>query len=219
MIVGSYHDASGDLQGFLLSEGIYTTLHFNGTTSPTTIPFGINNSGQIVGGYGSHGFLRSNQGIYTTLDFPGYGTYLTGINDSGQIVGVLPLYNEFNVYPEQGFLLSGGNYLTLDIPGATTSYAAGINDSGQIVGTAGTDNGAFHSFIGSPETIAATTTTIRSGPSPVKLRPDDDFQRPGGQLQPKQHGGADRQRAVLRRWPELRRARTAERPRRGAHDR
>jgi hypothetical protein len=156
-VVGEYKDTSGTEQGFLLSGGNYTTLHFAGTTS--TIPMGINNSGQIVGAYGivsQLGFLLS-AGIYTS-----YPTFLTGINDSGQIIGVFPNVNGF----EQGFLLSGGNYLMLDIPGAIQSYAAGINDSGQIVGNSGNDINVFDSFLGSPETLAATTTTIRSGPSP-----------------------------------------------------
>jgi hypothetical protein len=52
----------------------------------------------------------------------------SGINDSGQIVGYYPpMY-------VHGFLDTGGNFTTIDIPGATGTSAQGINDSGEIVG-------------------------------------------------------------------------------------
>jgi probable HAF family extracellular repeat protein len=68
----------------------------------TTMPWGINNKGQVVGYYNkevidpktnrrgleSHGFLWKD-GIYTTLDVPdSVDTWPRGINDSGEIVGV-----------------------------------------------------------------------------------------------------------------------------------
>ena len=67
----------------------FTTLDVPGSTD--TWASGINDSGQIVGGYfgadGTHGFLL-DQGSYTTLDVPGARyTWATGINASGQIVG------------------------------------------------------------------------------------------------------------------------------------
>jgi uncharacterized membrane protein len=57
-----------------------------------TYAWGINNSGQIVGGYSAggrgHGFLLDVDGSYTTLDVPGAtSTDAYGINDAGQIVG------------------------------------------------------------------------------------------------------------------------------------
>jgi uncharacterized membrane protein len=63
-----------------------------------TIPYGINNRGQIVGttvsdpaGTTGHGFLLANgvKGPFTSIDFPGAPTTLAfGINNLGQIVGV-----------------------------------------------------------------------------------------------------------------------------------
>jgi probable HAF family extracellular repeat protein len=100
--VGSYRDGFGDGYGFLLDNGSYSPLDV-----PLIPPFfqdnftgasGINDSGQIVGGFvtgghrTTHGFLF-DQGSYTTLDVPGAtdgyagGTSPGGINDSGQIVG------------------------------------------------------------------------------------------------------------------------------------
>jgi probable HAF family extracellular repeat protein len=106
---------------------VYTTLDVPGGFN--TQPFGINDTGQIVGSYGStpgsfssHGFLLSG-GNYKTLDVPGAAyTVANGINNAGQIVGG---------YSGGSFLLSGGSYTSLGVPGK----ASGINDAGQIVGT------------------------------------------------------------------------------------
>src|SRR5205814_1689757 len=50
---------------------------------------------------------------FTTIDVPGSnGTDAYGINDSDQIVGV------FNASGTHGFLLSGGVYTAIDVPGA-----------------------------------------------------------------------------------------------------
>jgi probable HAF family extracellular repeat protein len=89
---------------------------------------GINDLGQIVGDYDSHGFLYSG-GTYITLDDPlakGF-TSAYDINNLGQIVG---FYS--NLSGQHGFLNSGGTYITLDDPlaGAGGTVATGINDSG-----------------------------------------------------------------------------------------
>ena len=71
--------------------------------SVTTNAFGINNQGQIVGGYDGHGFLLS-RGTFTTIDVPNsQGTGANRINDRGQIVGN---YGDVSGRP-LGFLLSG----------------------------------------------------------------------------------------------------------------
>jgi probable HAF family extracellular repeat protein len=46
-----------------------------------------------------------------------------------------------------GFLLSGGTYTTLDVPGVTFTAATGINDAGQIVGSYIAADGNFHGFL------------------------------------------------------------------------
>jgi hypothetical protein len=61
------------------------------------------------------------------------GTTANGINDVGQIVG---RFEDIPPGPPGsfGFLYSGGNFTTLDLPGTETT-ANGINDVGQIVGS------------------------------------------------------------------------------------
>jgi probable HAF family extracellular repeat protein len=69
---------------------LFTTIDIPGATGGTT-GYGINDSGQIVGGYsdstGNHGFVYT-AGSITTIAVPGpFSTSANGINDSGQIVG------------------------------------------------------------------------------------------------------------------------------------
>ena len=57
-----------------------------------------------------------------------------GINDAGQIVGEFRTGGPTG--PTHGFLLSGGAYTQLDVPGTLSGTSAyGINASGQIVGS------------------------------------------------------------------------------------
>jgi probable HAF family extracellular repeat protein len=74
--------------------------------------------------------------LFTDIDVPGslpgstgFSTNL-GINNLGQIVGT---YND-NQGHSDGFLYSGGKYVTIDAPGATDTYLYGINDAGHILG-------------------------------------------------------------------------------------
>src|SRR5437773_774333 len=91
---------------------------------------GINDRGQIVGGYSIgggllvHGFVLDH-GTFTTIDVPGANfTQAGGINDRGQIVGG---YHDA-VGREHGFLLDHGTltFTTIDVPGAFGTIALGI---------------------------------------------------------------------------------------------
>jgi probable HAF family extracellular repeat protein len=71
-------------------RGKFTRIDFPGAS--LTVASGINNRGQVVGGYldaegRPHGFLW-DKGRFTTIDVPGApNTVAFGINDRGQIVG------------------------------------------------------------------------------------------------------------------------------------
>jgi hypothetical protein len=72
----------------ILNATPYTFTIIDPFGSDVTGPSGINNSGQIVGTYGTnplYGYLFSG-GVFTTIEFPG-STYTgaSNINDSGQI--------------------------------------------------------------------------------------------------------------------------------------
>jgi len=132
---------------------IFTTIDVPGASATATT--GINDLGQIVGEFkdalGIHGFLRSSDGVFTTLDAPGamHETRAHGINDLGQIVG------EFrDALGVHGFLRSpDGVFTTLDAPGAMNdTHARGMNDLGQIVGEFG-DALGVHGFLRSPDGV------------------------------------------------------------------
>jgi probable HAF family extracellular repeat protein len=134
-----------------------------------TFAIGINDRGEISGNYGdaadlTHGFVLA-RGHFTTFDDPNAGTVAdpaegvfpgtdaTQINNRGQVVGFY--IDAGNV--EHSFLLSGGQFTTIDPPGAanqpgpsfTTNLdqAAAINTSGQIVGGYTDAGGVTHGYL------------------------------------------------------------------------
>ena len=93
-IVGSYTDSNKKTHGFLLSDGVFTTIDVPGATN--TLARGINARGDIVGSYqitptkpggDVHGFLLRD-GVLTTFDYPGHlNTIPQRISAKGIIVG------------------------------------------------------------------------------------------------------------------------------------
>ena len=83
---------------------------------------------------------------YTILEAPGavYGTYVSGINNRGQIAGSYTAI-DFNAYP---FVYDKGVYATFDNPldGLSSSPFA-INDQGQVVGQYLDSTGDQHGFL------------------------------------------------------------------------
>jgi uncharacterized membrane protein len=71
-IVGVYGDGITN-HGFLLSNGVFTTLDYPGATD--TVALGINDKGQIVGTYDgfSYGFLAHPSPEPTSLTLLGIG--------------------------------------------------------------------------------------------------------------------------------------------------
>jgi probable HAF family extracellular repeat protein len=65
------------------------------------------------------------------------------MNDLGQIVGT---YSD-SAGNQHGFLLTAGNFTTIDFPGAVATVAGGINDHGQIVGNCDDASGINHGFL------------------------------------------------------------------------
>jgi uncharacterized membrane protein len=85
---------------------------------------------------------------FTDIDVPGSQPGSTGflglsLNNLGQVVGTY--FDDSG--NDNGFLYSGGKYVTLNAPGAIDTELFGINDLGQIVGTAAYSNGNVYNFI------------------------------------------------------------------------
>jgi uncharacterized membrane protein len=134
-----------------LGEG-FTRIDPPGSTF--TVSRGINNHGDMVGtfydatGLG-HGFLRTEDGQFVTIDHPkaqkvnGFGTDARGINSAGEIVGDYCAAAPCDgVSVIKGYRLKGDaphvydkeDFKTLETPGHVNSYLEGINSEGDIVG-------------------------------------------------------------------------------------
>jgi hypothetical protein len=93
--VGEYVDRNGEMHGFIRygNNGLIETIDVPASMGSGTRPFGINGGGTIVGKYDGpdgrrHGFILDN-GAFTTFDIAGVDfTYVTGINDRGDLVGL-----------------------------------------------------------------------------------------------------------------------------------
>lgn len=149
-IVGTYEN--GGQYGFLLDNGIYSTISYPGVS--ITGAESINNSGQIVGSlnYGSYAFLLDN-GVLTSFRYPGSSwTNAENINNNGQIVGVYTYNsscrNQYGQSTNCGYVLSDGQFTSINYPGTYYTNALGINDSGQIVGVY--SSGGYKGFLATP---------------------------------------------------------------------
>src|SRR5207245_2976935 len=86
-----------------------------------------------------------------------------GIYDSVQLVGQ---YADAGG-TTHGFLLSGGSYSTLDVPGSTLTRALGINASGEIVGDYLDAGGMRHGYLAVPvPTLRIETATAAVSGTP-----------------------------------------------------
>jgi uncharacterized membrane protein len=142
----------------------------------STVAYGVNDLGQIVGSYAPFGnpyYFIDKGGIFTTLPPIGGSDLIgavNGINSTGQIVGSC---SNGTLTGELGFVYSDGVYTTLSDPSAVGSVASGgngaqtlafgINNLGQVVGW----YGASASFEG----LFTATAFIRPSRIPSQRLP------------------------------------------------
>jgi hypothetical protein len=124
-----------------------------------TLPFGINNGGQVVGVYldlddpvrRARGFKLEN-GVFTTIDAPDAtaGTVIFDLNNRGRLAGAYNLV-------QHGFLRDRrGNFTIIDPAEGAISDFVGINNRGQVVGRYVDADGRL---------LNASTTAARSSAS------------------------------------------------------
>ena len=178
-IVGAYNSTpSGHRYGFLRSnDGEFTRINF--PESFRTHADGINPGGDIVGWYARvpgefHGYLRKKNGEFIQIDFPGAkATKAIGIDPRGDIVGIYCLDISRQCAKgnknDHGFLLSEGEFTTIDFPGALETEAYKINPRGQILGSYVDPEGRSHLFLLSEREF--TTSNIPGAFETVSLPP------------------------------------------------
>jgi uncharacterized membrane protein len=164
-IVGTYFDVEGDqvlgVHGFVLTNGTFTTIDF--PTQPSAGPMvtyavGINDAGDIVGGYNDDDVFQTRRGyvlkggVFRRFDVSGsLMTDLFGLNETGEIVGMYqdPKDGQFYSFlssPKRGFrrlAMTGDRKRRLALMGTMD-----VNDGGQIAGSS--FDGSLHGFIASP---------------------------------------------------------------------
>ena len=127
-------------------------------SSNGTLANSINGSGAITGNYYdvngvSHAFLRSPEGSFTNVDFPGAdGTLANRIHDSGVITGIY-----YDVNGSHGFLRDAeGNFTSFDVSSAVDIFPMALSLGGAIVGYYLDPNSLFHAFLRSPDGTLST---------------------------------------------------------------
>jgi probable HAF family extracellular repeat protein len=145
---------------FILDKGRFTGFDPPGEAAQDFV--GINNRGQIVGGYkedlsrgeggcGQRGFLREKNGRFTRIDVPGAGlTAPIDINDRGQVVGQFQYtgYCPDGADPLRGFLRDrSGRFTIIHVPDSVYTTANGINERGQVVGEYLDADGTIHGYL------------------------------------------------------------------------
>lgn len=129
----------------VLDRGVHFTYRtFQVPGSSTTIAYGVNSHGDIVGytDVGSSGFLYS-AGAFQTIACPGVPfTVASAINDSGVIVGYC------GDAAMTGFIYQNGAFIYAAYPGATSTLFFGVNNQGEVVGQYLTEKAPhFHAFV------------------------------------------------------------------------
>jgi len=111
-------------------------------SSSSTDAQDINDSGLIVGNCPSGGFVY-NGSSFTIVNDPGGASSITGISNSGLLVGE---YFASDTDPGHGFFYNSGIFTDFEIPNASYTYPADVNDSGIVVGWY-TDASGDHGFV------------------------------------------------------------------------
>jgi probable HAF family extracellular repeat protein len=149
-----------DNAGFWAKGGQFHNASFP-AGSPASPPvdqlLGVNDSGVAAGFWAdangnNHGYLVNiNTGAYRSVtdpNAPGASLTAAAINNNGGIAG---LYTNPANGSTDGFLMTGGTFTDLAVPGASSTMAFGVNNHGAVVGayTAGS-GAATHGFRWTP---------------------------------------------------------------------
>jgi hypothetical protein len=153
---------------YIGDDGIYRAATYNVATGAwNTLPVipgtgfnaagGVNGRGVVAGNWttdptiatGNQGWtFDPKAGSYSFFDVPGvdkvnyFGTIVNGINNLGVVAGYFTDSNGVI----HGFTKKGGEYQTIDVPGADSTYPQGINNEGDVSGVYNV-GGVGHGFV------------------------------------------------------------------------
>ncbi len=158
-------DETGALSGNIVdAEGV--TRAFSGDlviTFPGAVKtYGdfVNAAGVIVGSYEdadgmNHGFIRSPDGSFTTIDVPDATDlqflFVNAINDNGVVIFRAKAVDDI---PRSYILFPGGVPYELRVPGSVSTVIRNINQDGSIIGYYDTQDGRRLGFAAKPATPA-----------------------------------------------------------------
>jgi probable HAF family extracellular repeat protein len=139
VIVGSFDIPNvGGERSFMVHKGVFKKITLPGFPDTPSAALGINGLGDILGQFSTDGFTTVgyllHQGELTIISFPGAagGTFPTGINDQGIVVGTYKLIKDGQ---QHGFMWQNGDFTNVDEPGPDTTVPVKISNKGDIVGT------------------------------------------------------------------------------------
>jgi len=152
-IVGIYGSSSYDphQRGFLIRDGNLIRVDY--PHAYTTLPFGINDAGIVIGAAGLQhgtvyvGFTYDGTTFKSLRDGSDSATVSYSINNADSIVG-----GAGTIYGTKGFLENDRTFTVIDFPGNNVyEYATNINNLGEIVGLTDYDaytyiNGQFQNI-------------------------------------------------------------------------
>ena len=150
-IVGFCHDDIGQIEtGFLRSKS-GTLFQFTAPDSKSTVAWGVNDFGQIVGqssgASGAFSFIRSSDGQYQHISPPRIEAVVkaVAINNSLKVVGH---YSDIN--GQHAFFWDNGQFTELRVPGATgDSDVRQLNNNDQALMFATVDGvGSYYLYDG-----------------------------------------------------------------------
>jgi hypothetical protein len=145
--VGSYNDAAGITHGFRYAKGKFTNIDYPGSDVFFTAPYGINDSGMIVGAYesdstGGGACFTLIGGVYAGYQYGFVSSGFFGVNRQGTIVG----YLDNGDVASQGFAVFGQHEILINYPGALRTWADGVTSNNVIAGGYRDSNNKSHGF-------------------------------------------------------------------------
>jgi hypothetical protein len=157
-IAGDFTDSNGVTHGFILSNGVFTTVDVDFPDAKLTQINGINAPGRFAGTYSETGNLATNargyfssKGDFVTIHPPGSSRTQVGfLNAQGEVVGAFR--DNTASQKRRSFIWKDGHFTIFNVPGDDPgpggTIAFGINDKGETVGNyleGGLNKGFFRS--------------------------------------------------------------------------